>query len=208
MYTNVITTEALALLKSLAAEPMLAQYRLVGGTALALQYGHRKSIDLDMFLVGNEHVAGLETLLRETYRAEKYSAVSAGKIILAFIRGIKVDFVCYPYAWIEPPVQWEGVTLAAPPDIAAMKISAIGQRGSKKDFFDIAQLLKVYSLKQILEFFELRYPSASKLHYCQALTYFADAEDDLEPELLPGTASWESVKAGLQRQVANLVLNQ
>lgn len=114
--------------------------------------------------------------------------------------------MAYPYPWLEPGLVWEGVTLASPEDICAMKISAIGQRGSKKDFFDLAELLKVFSLNEMLELFGRRYPKANRMHYLQSLTYFADAEDDLPPELMPGAPDWKAVKSLIQKTVAETVL--
>lgn len=206
MHTTVLGAEALALLKELAAEPEFSGYRLVGGTSLALQRGHRRSIDLDFFLVGKGHPPEIELVLREKYRAHKYAAASAGRIVTCFMRAVKVDLVSYPYPWLDTALMWEGVSLASPKDISAMKISAIGQRGSKKDFFDLAELLKIYRLEDIINFFMQKYPSANNLHYLQSLTHFADAEEDLQPELLAGAPSWDAVKLLLQKEVSRMLL--
>lgn len=143
-------------------------------------------------------------ILLEKYSAESFAKVSAGRIIASYLRSVKVDFVVYPYPWLDPPVVWEGIGLASPKDIAAMKIAAVGQRGNKKDFFDLAELLKIYRLEAMLDFFGKRYPSANKLHYLQSLTYFSEAENDLEPEVMPHAPSWMEVKELLKREVARV----
>lgn len=206
MYTSVLSQEALALLIELGNEPLLREYRLVGGTSLALQRGHRKSIDLDFFVVSNAHPPELDLLLIEKYEAKKLSSLSSGLIKSSFIRSIKVDLVCYPYPWLDPALIWQQVAFASLKDIAAMKVSAIGQRGSKKDFFDLAELLQIFSLQEILNFFSERYPAANRLHYLQSITFFADAEGDMDPYLLSPQNCWEKVKTVLRSAVAEIIM--
>lgn len=155
-----IEPRTLDLLKALMQEPAFADMRLVGGTALALQYGHRQSIDLDFF--GDFRCEQEETqeilskygkveVLKETQRIRIYS-----------VDGIKVDFVYYScYPWLAEIVLEDGIRLASTKDIAAMKINAIEGRGTRKDFVDIYFLLQHYSLKEILEFYKAKYPNYS-----------------------------------------------
>jgi len=146
----------LELLKELTAHPLLSEMRLVGGTALALQYGHRKSVDLDFFGIFKGDGSDFKDMtdsfdsvvrIKETERIRIYQ-----------INGIKVDFVDYSrYGWITPAVEEDGLRLASPIDIAAMKINAIEGRGSRKDFTDIYQLLQHYSLSELLGFYKQKY---------------------------------------------------
>ena len=213
MFANTLNRKALAILVSLMHEPLLHEYRLVGGSALALLSGHRISVDLDLFMVGRANAAGLIALLENNYDATQISIGDEQAIVTSMIDTVKVDFVAYPYKWLYPFLSEEWpkiygelcgefgkrikeskIRIADPRDIAAMKIAAIGQRGKKKDFFDLAQLLSNFSLKELFEFFRLKYPKASDFHYLQALAFFDDAERDPDPEKTETTPSWESVK--------------
>jgi len=142
-------------LKKLQKLPLLAKTRLVGETALALQIGHRKSIDLDFF---GELDFEIQELIDSIKEFADLTILSESKNIHIYsIDGIKVDFVNYKYPWIDDAICEDGILLAGIKDIAAMKISAIIGRGTKKDFIDIAFLLQKFSLKDILDFYSLKY---------------------------------------------------
>lgn len=131
--------------KKLTNEEFLSKARLVGGTALALQYGHRISIDLDFF--GNIEEDN-ETIKEVLINIGKLSVIKESKNIKIYILDdIKIDFVNYRYNWLDPAIEENGIRLASPRDIAAMKINAIEGRGTKKDFIDIYFLLQHYSLE-------------------------------------------------------------
>ena len=122
----------LELLKKLSNKDFLSETRLVGGTALALQYGHRMSVDLDFFGSIDSDAVDLKLQLREM---GKLSVIKESKNINIFLLdGIKIDIINYPYSWIDDAVKEDNIVLASPQDIAAMKINAIEGRGSKKDF--------------------------------------------------------------------------
>ncbi|MBQ9462560.1 MAG: nucleotidyl transferase AbiEii/AbiGii toxin family protein [Bacteroidales bacterium] len=130
----------LQLLKQLQDLPILKESRLVGGTALALQLGHRKSVDLDFF--GSINASSEE--LRDTLSYDHSLTVvkESKNINIYLIDGIKVDIVNYKYEWIDKPVEEDAITLAGIKDIAAMKIAAVVGRGTKKDFIDLFFLLR------------------------------------------------------------------
>ena len=132
---NTITSHTLELLKVLMAEPLFSSLRLVGGTALALQYGHRNSIDLDFFGEIEEDAETIKEVLR---KHGKLSVIKESQNIrLYHLDEIKIDIVNYKYRWIDNPTIDGKIILASPIDIAAMKINAIEGRGTKKDFIDI-----------------------------------------------------------------------
>ena len=201
-----IVPHTLELLKHLMAEPYLKDCRLVGGTALALQYGHRSSVDLDMFGdVPEDDIALLETL-------EGFGMVQGQKTsknIKAFVvDNIKVDFVNYTYfPWIDDAVVEDGLRLASPKDIAAMKISAIEGRGSKKDFIDLYFLLQHYSLEEILGFYVQKYPQYSMFRVRMSLTYFEDAEQQENPIMFE-KVEWETVKESIVQEVMKVDWNR
>ena len=193
-----IEPHTLELLRALMQEAALSELRLVGGTALALQYGHRSSVDLDLF--GKIDIDGyeLQSIL------SKYGVLKVEnetKIIHQYyIDNIKVDVVNYPFEWISPIIEEDGIRLASPIDIAAMKVNAIEGRGTKKDFIDMYMLLQHYSLKEIIAFYQQKYPNYSIFRALRSLTYFDDAEDQFMPRMYIED-TWENMKLYITNQV-------
>ena len=190
-----IHPNTLELLKQLASQPELSQTRLVGGTALALQHGHRQSIDLDFFGVLPEDK---EELLEMMSRVGNMIVTNRTKMIVqAVINQVKVDFVDYSrYPWIDEPVQGDGFVLASDKDIAAMKVNAIIGRGTRKDFIDLYVLLQHYSLTEIMAFYKQKYPEFSEYRALLSMTYFEDAEMQDMPKMFIDT-SWEEMKKAI-----------
>ena len=199
LQTQTITPDTLALLKQLSAQQSLQEMRLVGGTALALQYGHRQSIDLDFF---GRFTVSQEDLIDLARSVGEISILNKTPHILQMtINQIKVDFVDYSrYQWIDEPVQYGTVTLASDKDIAAMKVNAIMGRGTKKDFVDMYVLLQHYSLAEILQFYKQKYPEYSEYRALLSLTYFDDAELQPMPRMFI-TDTWEQMKRTIVRAV-------
>ena len=166
--------------------------RLVGGTSLALQYGHRQSVDLDFF--GKPQLSQDE-IVEMTMRLGEVKVLNRTKSILQVIlNGVKVDVVDYScYEWIDEPVTEEGLVLASPMNIAALKINAIEGCGTKKDFVDIDELLKHYDLSDILLFYRKKYPNYSIFRALLSLTYFEDAEAQAMPIML-SSVNWDEIK--------------
>ena len=154
LHTFTIGESTLVLLKRLQQIPMLSDLRLVGGTALALQLGHRNSVDLDLFGVIDKTIEQIAEELRE--RGLSIQEEYASKIIKMFmVNGVKVDIVGNHFHWFTPPVEIDGVSMAGLQDIAAMKLNAITGRGRKKDFIDLYFLMQHFTLKQMLELYEI-----------------------------------------------------
>ena len=199
LYLETVESSTLELLKKLQRLPVLEQTRLVGGTALALQLGHRKSIDLDFFGTVDceaeylrESIAGIAslTILKESPHIHIY-----------IVDGIKVDIVNYKYPWLDDVVLEQGLRLASVSDIAAMKITAIIGRGTKKDFIDIAFLLHHFSLEEILHFYAAKYNDSSVFMAMKSLAYFDDAEADPMPDMFINQ-SWQQVKAYILSKIS------
>ena len=186
-----IEPHTLELLKKLTQEPFLAKTRLVGGTALALQYGHRMSIDLDFFGEIEEDNTTIREILRKIGSISVYKETTNIKIYS--INGIKVDFVNYKYPWIDTVIEKDGLRLASPKDIAAIKINAVEGRGTKKDFIDMYFLLQHYTLEDILKFYAEKYPENSIFRGLMSLSYFEDAEDELMPTMF-SNIEWNDMK--------------
>lgn len=191
--TRSIGPHTLELLKSLSELPSLSQTRLVGGTALALQYGHRMSVDLDFF--GTVHVSE-DTLLNELRTVGQVSNYShpSPKMHFCLIDNVKIDIVDYSaYPWIDNAVLEDSIRLASPADIAAMKINAIEGRGSKKDFIDLYELLHHYSMDEILNFYSLKYPEHSIFRAMMSMSYFEDADSQISPKTF-NLPDWKTMK--------------
>ena len=194
-----VEPHTLELLKRIMAEPLFSDMRLVGGTALALQYGHRRSVDL--FGSMPQDADGMEEKLAAI--SELHVIKNSERIRIYSLDKIKVDFVDYSrYPWIDKPVVDGNIRLASPRDIAAMKINAAEGWGTKKDFIDIYFLLQHYSLSDILAFYSQKYPEYSKFRALMSLTYFEDAENQLMPKMF-NHVSWETVKKEIDKAVKN-----
>lgn len=193
-----IVPHTLELLKQLMHLPLFSQTRLVGGTALALQYGHRSSVDLDLFGTVQDN----RTAIREALSSiGSLVVLSEEKNIKCYVLdGVKLDLVNYPYSWIDEPIIREGVILASPKDIAAMKINAVEGRGTKKDFIDIYFLLRHYTLKEIINFYNDKYPDHSEFRALRSLTYFEDADQQAPPKMFEDVG-WETIKEQIKGEV-------
>ena len=145
-----IEPHTLELLKALMQEPALCDLRLVGGTALALQYGHRSSIDLDLFGKFDPQKSMRVFLLQNGHVA---NGAENGEVQSLTVDGVKVDFVNYPYPWLQDCVEEENFRLAGLKDITAMKLSAAANRGRKKDFIDIEDSGLIFPLESSIILF-------------------------------------------------------
>jgi len=178
-------------------------FYLAGGTGLALHLGHRRSIDLDFF---SEKRLGDMLVLAESLRDEGapivVTAVGRGTLH-GTIRGIRTTILEYRYATLKPPRQMGdfGCALASLDDIATMKLSAVAQRGSKKDFIDIYALLRKHAtLDEMLTAYRRRYRVKDTIHVLQALTYFDEADRERAPTML-WNDTWPEMKRHLQKCV-------
>lgn len=205
LHFDAIEPTALGLLRQIQALPFMGETRLVGGTALALQLGHRSSVDLDFF--GKwDYSIDLLSAFRGFGRAQKQSGTPDGRMQFFFVGGVKVDCVSYEaYPWLEPPVEEDGVRLAGVKDIGAMKINAITNRGSRKDFVDLARLLEAWALEDVFGWYTSKYADANPALALRSLAYFADAEADPMPRMLEHF-DWEAGKAKILQAVRQLVL--
>lgn len=194
-----VLPDTLELLKVLMRQPLLEQMRLVGGTSLALQYGHRRSVDLDFFGTTTEDVDELTSMMRGC--AQNFVCGNCTKRIKAyFLNDVKVDVVNYDYKWIDDPVISDGLRLASPKDIAAMKVNAVMGRGTKKDFIDVYFLLQHYTFDEIIQFYLQKYTDGSEYRALLSMSYFADADPQPMPFMFQHV-EWETVKAEIKRQV-------
>jgi len=177
-------------------------FYLAGGTALALQIGHRTSMDFDFYTEKKFSLLKLQRLLEKKFKEAIVLQKAEGTLIMK-IDGVANSFFQYPYPLIFPPIKYQNFPpLASKEDIAAMKIIAISDRGTKRDFIDIYFLLEEFSLKEILDFVKKKYPNFNIYVGLRGLTYFVDAEKKQKRRLyLFHSVFWSEVKKILIKEV-------
>lgn len=196
LHTETVQPELLELLSKIMIDPLFNKFRLVGGTSLALQIGHRQSIDIDLF--GDQELEEYE-ISDFLSQLGKIQVLKKSKNILIYnVNGVKVDFVNYKYPWLTSVISENGFRLASKEDIGAMKLNAIAGRGSKKDFIDLYFLLNEFSLEELIGFYGDKYQDGSEFLVLKSLSYFADADTEPTPLMLKD-ANWDKIK----NQIAN-----
>lgn len=196
-YPEAVTADCQAALQLLKHQPWLADYYLAGGTALALQIGHRVSTDLDWFTPTHHlDIAEREALRNRLFATGRYEAkYEQDEQLYCRLAGTDVSFIFQHHNLLEAPVDYDGTPLASPTDIGVMKLAAINSRGTRRDFIDLYCLREIASLEQLLRLAEEKYadrPSFLDITV-RALAYFADAEQQPMPRLLWKNVLWADV---------------
>ena len=173
-----------------------SEWYLAGGTALALSTGNRKSLDLDFF-TQDKNFDEKKLIARFLENKEWQTEVEEKNTIYGELFKAKVSFIAYPFFIPKQEPIWHGfIKILQPKDIAVMKITAISQRGRKRDFFDLYWCAKnIESLEEIIKRLPAQYPAVAHdyHHILKSLVYFEDAESDPEPEI-NFDANWKKVK--------------
>ena len=193
LYKETVPLSTLELLNRLMQIDYLTDFILVGGTALALQLGHRKSVDIDLFSQNffdskrlSEHLQKdmnlqLDFIEKNTIKGE--------------INGIKTDFITHAYSLVQPPLIADNIRMADKPDIAAMKLNAVSGNGTRlKDFIDIAYLSSSLSLKQMLDAYGEKYKVQNPVIPLKALAYYNDINFKEPVHLTRGKLNWNKIK--------------
>jgi len=202
LQTKAVEPGTFSLLKKLMKLPSLKNFSLVGGTALALRYGHRSSVDLDLFYHQEFDHNDIEQELQQVFSENfKYESGHKKLGIFCFIEGIKVDIVYFPHQPIAGIDIFDEIRMYSNADIGAMKIQAIFGRGRKKDFWDLHELLQHHSLQQLIGWHKQKYPGQIlAISIPQAITYFVDAEESETPVSLKGQ-TWPQIKKDISKIV-------
>lgn len=204
LFLNTVKSETYELLKKLMQIPELSEFVLVGGTNLSLKFGHRISIDLDLFTNRpfdlDEVFTGIVKTLPQSIKLDQRK-----QTIWLNIDGIKVDIILHEYPYLRPIEVIDNVRFMSVEDIIPMKLEAMATRGVKKDFWDINELLNHYTLPKMIEFYQAKYPNSDIGHVLLSMTYFVDAEYQKDiPEDLKGV-TWEQVKTNMKITVEQYV---
>jgi len=201
MYLSVLNRKQKELLKKLGFLKKYGFY-LAGGTNLALQIGHRTSLDFDFYTKKRFDSLELHRLLEKNFKEIILLQKAEGTLIVK-INSVAISFFQYPYPLFFSLIKYQNFPpLASKEDIAAMKIIAISDRGTKRDFIDIYFLLEEFSLKEIFGFVKKKYPNFNIYVGLMGLTYFIDAEKKQKRKLyLFHSVSWNEVKKFLIKEI-------
>ena len=192
---NAVTPATLELLKDICGINELASFALAGGTNLALRMGHRLSIDLDFFTSNNFDTGLVFQIITKKFPSAEL-LFEQNQTMMFSINDVKVDFILYPFAWLQPFDIMEGTRLLSIEDIIPMKLQAASNRNAKKDYWDIATLLKKYSLDEMLKIFTAKFPQVDFGFIIHSLTDFEKADTELDPDTFDGT-TWDEIKQEL-----------
>ena len=184
--------------------PSLKPFSLVEGTSLSLRYGHRSSLDIDLFQHEKFDVAAIVNELNTEFGSEFNYESGHKKIgIFCYIQKIKVDIVYFPHQPIAEIEELDNIRMYSSADISAMKIQAILGRAKKKDFWDLHELLQHYPLQQLIDWHKEKYPSQMlAISIPNAITYFAEAEESETPVSFKNQ-TWEQIKKGISKSVSD-----
>ncbi|KQK26068.1 hypothetical protein AR438_10835 [Chryseobacterium aquaticum] len=211
MYYNTVNDLLKNSLQIVMASETFKDFRLVGGTSLSLQLGHRMSIDIDLFndaVYGSVDFKAIDNFLRSAFTYVDHSNDLEPAMGKSYIVGtdkdntVKLD-IYYTDTFIRPPILADEIRLATIEEIIAMKIDVIQRGGRKKDFWDLHECLPNFGIGKMLELHEERYPYGhDKDLILKNLIDFTSADDDFDPICLQGKY-WEFIKEDIEEAVKN-----
>lgn len=208
-YKNTVSDLLWEILSALMTFDELNSFRLVGGTSLSLLLGHRKSIDIDLFTDADYGTIDFDVIDELFLNSFQYVEMGSGgnnSMGKTYYIGystdeiVKVDLF-YTDSFVFPILDFNGIRLSQLEEITAMKLEVVGHTGRKKDFWDLHELMEYYSLPEMLEFYEKRYPYGySKDEIVKKLTDFSEADSDFEPICLKNKY-WELIKIDFEEKI-------
>lgn len=193
----IVAPATFSLIRELQVLPELKDFHLVGGTALALQLGHRNSIDIDLFTIHEFQPEDIEAVISPHFSF--VATLFRKNTVLSVINNIKTDFIRHNYKLLQQPLTEEGITFLQKEDIAAMKFHAIIQSGKRlKDFIDIYYLLEHYSMDQMVGFFTRKYEYTNPMIAMKAINFFDDIDENIDPPKMLKPISLKEIKKRIQ----------
>lgn len=212
LHWQTVTPLLKQILTDLMEAPLFKPFRLVGGTSLSLQIGHRKSVDIDLFteeLYGSINFDAIDQSLHKKYSYVSDIQTNPIGMGVSYIIGnsmqdaIKLDMF-YTDAYIRQPLLIDSIRFADIQDIIAMKIDIVQRKARKKDFWDIHALLDSYSIQQMIALHKERYPYTHVEDLIlQNFTDFSTANEDLDPVCLL-QKHWEVIRYDIAEEVAKV----
>jgi predicted nucleotidyltransferase component of viral defense system len=202
LHIKTVQPHTFSVLRELMEMPELRGFSLVGGTALSLLYGHRKSVDLDLFSSKPFENEAIIKSFEKKFKSSFDNRTATPRFgVFCFVDEVKIDLVRHPHPLIRPEETRDGLRMFSTEDIIAMKVQAVLGRGKKKDFWDIAELLNHYTVSDFVQFHKEKYSTQNLLITVpQAISYFADAEESEDPISLK-KQTWKSVQQAINAKV-------
>lgn len=202
-----IEASTLELLLKLQEATSLNNFFLAGGTSLAMQIEHRKSIDLDLFTTNDFDSNTLLEFLEENF--EFRLDYSEKNTLKGSINNVKVDFISHKYPLVKKPVNLLKAKILSIADIAAMKLNTIAGNGTRsKDFIDIYFILKQFTVQEIINFYNIKYKTRNSLHVIKSLNYFDDISTQDWPDMiLEKNLTLTKVKKSIEKNIALFLKN-
>jgi hypothetical protein len=198
-----VSPDLVKILRVLMSMEELSTFSLGGGTSLALRFEHRSSLDIDLFSTERFDSESLMNGLRRRFGEIEIFNRTVGSLCLA-IRGVKVDVLHSAVDELQMPTTLNGIRFISLDDIAAMKINAVTNRGSKKDFSDLLLLHQNgVELSMALDFFCQKYGSSGRFLAIRSLQFFEDARNEPDPTYL-NDWSWDFVEKEMSSIVSSM----
>ncbi len=195
---SIISPKTFALIQQLQKLSVLKDFYLVGGTALALQIGHRNSIDIDLFTQHEFNENEILNLLKDNYEVKEL--YRRENTLISLVDNIKTDFIKHDYPFIQPPLMEDGIAFLSKEDIAAMKFHAIIQSGKRmKDFIDIYYLLPHFSMQQMLEFYTKKYTYSNPMIAMKAVNFFDEIDQHIDLPKLLNSITLDQIKERIRQ---------
>ena len=200
LHKSAVSVNLLQVLEKMQDKTTELGFALAGGTSLALRFNHRISIDLDFFTENDSKSEEWPKLLGVGH--ETITGIADGTLQIV-TNGIKVEFLRHAYPKLAEHDTLEKVRMWSLQDVSAMKLNAIANRGSKKDFYDIATLLEQFSLESMIGHYQAKYRPASLLMLIRSLAWFDDADAEPDPITLRGE-TWSGIKEKISSAIRTL----
>jgi hypothetical protein len=203
-----VASPVLELLKSLQQQAYLRHFYLAGGTALALYYGHRKSVDIDLFSNFNFNAEDLLEQIQQDFQYELFN--TAKNTLKGRIKKVSVDIIAHRYPYIRNPQTIQDISLLAEPDLLAMKLNAISVSGQRsKDFIDIYYGLEKNSISEMIRFYKEKYHQSNSAHVLKSLIYFEEVDLADWPVIVRNPQlNWETVKDKIEKAVMQYIMRE
>lgn len=200
---NAVETRTLGILENLQSQTLLKDFSLAGGTSLALQIGHRKSIDLDLFSLNDFDVQQISEFLEQRFNFK--IDFTSFNTLKGTIDEVRIEFITHKYDLVKPFIEQEKIRLYSVEDISAMKLNAIAMNGTRlKDFIDIYFILKQFSFSEIINFYMKKYKTRNLLHVVKSLTYFDEVNaNEILQMLKEKDLTFSKIKTFIRKEVVN-----
>lgn len=193
LHLGTVKAETFRLLENLMQDEELSSFSLAGGTSLALLLGHRISIDLDLFTPAPFDAKELELHLIDKYDFK--SSYLRGYTLKGMIGDVNIDCIRHDYQFIKDIVETENIRLYSSIDVAAMKLAAIADNGTRlKDFIDIACLSTQSSLSEMLQAYEMKFRNSNSLRAIKGLSYYDDINYNESIQIINGSYEWGKIR--------------